>query len=270
MNSATVDTISPLATDLRANDPDRFLATLFAPPSCREPLIALYAFDHELARIGSVVREPMAGLIRLQWWEDVIDSLDEGGAVRHPVVQGLHRAVTEDGLDVSYLKRAIDGRRQPFEEGHPPDQPIFERYLSDIGGSIMCAAAKLLDVGGENSLAIAERIGLVRAAWEQLNLLEKPMDDQPGWLPTAGLEGQGDAAGGSSGSQTRANLAQFALTEITEARRRPGSIRRSELAAFFPGTLAAIRLREFLRTGQQARRPSAVPTLIWHLIRGRF
>jgi phytoene synthase len=75
MSATAIDGLSPLATDLQAQDPDRYLSTLFASSNLRPALFALYAFDHEIARIRHIVREPMAGLIRLQWWRDALDAI---------------------------------------------------------------------------------------------------------------------------------------------------------------------------------------------------
>src|ERR1043166_6070102 len=41
---------------VRRADPDRYFSTLFAPAGKRPFLFALYAFNHEIARIGEVVR----------------------------------------------------------------------------------------------------------------------------------------------------------------------------------------------------------------------
>ena len=57
---------------VRAADRDRFLATLFAPRERRAALFALYAFNVEISRVREVVRYPVAGEIRLQWWSDVL------------------------------------------------------------------------------------------------------------------------------------------------------------------------------------------------------
>ena len=58
--------LSQCAAAVREHDPDRYLATLFAPAAAREALFALYAFDHEIARVRRVVSEPMAGLVRVR------------------------------------------------------------------------------------------------------------------------------------------------------------------------------------------------------------
>src|SRR5258707_12809015 len=73
---------------LRAADKDRFLTTLFAPAEHRDALIALYAFNVEIARVREVIREPVAGEIRLQWWSDVIGGRRPGGSWGPPVRGG--------------------------------------------------------------------------------------------------------------------------------------------------------------------------------------
>ena len=125
MSLEVSDHLSPLAEDVRARNPDRYIATLFAPPACRDALFALYAFDHELSRIQTTVREPMAGLIRLQWWQDVIQGVEQGQTVAHPVVEGLRRAVVDDGLDSACLRRAIDGRPTQPSEPAPFHRPLW-------------------------------------------------------------------------------------------------------------------------------------------------
>ena len=270
MGKAAIESLSPLAQDLRANDPDHYIATLFAPPKTRGALIALYAFNHELVRLGTVVREPMAGLIRLQWWEDVIDGLEADRPLHHPVVQELHRAVAKDGLDVGHLKRAIDGRRRLFEEDQPPNLETFERHLCDIGGSITAAAVALLGRDDDRALATADRVGSVRAAFDQMLLLERSSAGPGIWLPPTWLERPEGRAEGTACALALARLGEWALAELAKARQEPGSIQRSSLAAFFPGTLAGLRLPSRPSRRHQATLPMAVPALLWFWLRGRF
>ena len=242
MNAEAIDHLSPLAADLRAQNPDRYLATLFAPPACRSSLIALYAFDHELSRVQTIVTEPMAGLIRLQWWQDVIDGFSNHHVVAHPVVRELRRAVSEGGLDSVYLERAIKGRRLPLEQDEAPNVETFERYLLDVGGNITLAAASLLGSEQPAVLRVAERIGLVSAALEQLRFLDKPTSGHRAWLPAAwGEERDGDA-GGDPHAAARKQLAALASTALAEARRHKTPVERTMLPALFPGTLAGLRL----------------------------
>ncbi|MGH7033449.1 MAG: squalene/phytoene synthase family protein, partial [Stellaceae bacterium] len=50
----TAPALSPLAAALRRNDRERFQTALFAPADRREALLALYAFNYEIARVPEV------------------------------------------------------------------------------------------------------------------------------------------------------------------------------------------------------------------------
>jgi phytoene synthase len=82
--------LSHCAAAVRAHDPDRYLATLFAPADVREELFALYGFDHEISRVRRVVSEPMAGLVHLQWWREAVDAIAADQLPAHPVVEAVH------------------------------------------------------------------------------------------------------------------------------------------------------------------------------------
>ena len=79
---------------MRRVDPDRWLSSRFiADPSARADVIALYAYDHELARAPRVASNPLLGEIRLTWWREALDEIyGENRPVRaHPGAQALAR-----------------------------------------------------------------------------------------------------------------------------------------------------------------------------------
>ncbi|MGI8526967.1 MAG: squalene/phytoene synthase family protein [Pseudolabrys sp.] len=104
---------------VRAHDKDRYLASLFAPAQRRPWLWALYAFDLEIARIKYLVKEPMAGLIRLQWWRDALAGLRAEEAAAHPVIRALFEAARAAGVDVAPLAIAVEARQDELQ-GEPP------------------------------------------------------------------------------------------------------------------------------------------------------
>lgn len=95
---------------VRRNDPDRWLSSRFAADAeAREDLIALYAFDRELARIPHSVSEPLAGEIRFAWWREALAEIDAGGRVRsHPALQALGEAIRRGGMTAAELEPAIE------------------------------------------------------------------------------------------------------------------------------------------------------------------
>ena len=99
--------------EVRRADRDRFLATLFAPEPQRRDLLALLAFDHELARTRAVAREPILARIRLQWWRDAAAEATGAGTPRaQPVVESLSETARRHALPLQRLVDLVDVREE--------------------------------------------------------------------------------------------------------------------------------------------------------------
>lgn len=139
---------------VRASDRDRFLATLFAPEPARRALLALLAFDHELARSSTVTREPMLARIRLQWWRDAVLEAASGATPRaQPVVEALSEAMRRHDLAPGRLIDLIDAREAALEA--PIDAARAGGGLADLE----------LDVLGVRDPATRAAARAVAAAW---------------------------------------------------------------------------------------------------------
>jgi phytoene synthase len=108
------DTSSPgdLDAALARTDPDRWLSSRFAAGAeARRALVALYAFDQELARAPRTASTPLVGEMRLAWWGEVLAEMASGGPVRrHPVAQALAEAARTFSLDPGALEALVDVR----------------------------------------------------------------------------------------------------------------------------------------------------------------
>jgi phytoene/squalene synthetase len=101
---------------VRGADRDRFLASLFAPEPARTGLMALLAFDHELARTRSVTREPMLARIRLEWWREAVAEAAGTRTPRaQPIVESLSEIVRRHGIAVESLRALIDAREEEID-----------------------------------------------------------------------------------------------------------------------------------------------------------
>src|SRR5271165_63811 len=96
-----------LGNALRAADPDRYFASLFAPAQLRPHLFALYAFNHEVARIAETVREPMLGAIRLEWWRETAEGASRGAPRNHDVARGLGALFAQKAVTLGDLEALI-------------------------------------------------------------------------------------------------------------------------------------------------------------------
>lgn len=156
---------------VRRFDNDRFLTALFAPRPARDDLLALYAFNIEVARVRELVREPMMGLVRLQWWREAIAEIYGGRERRHQVVQPLAAAIRRRGLARDCFDRLIDAREADMDAAPPADLPALIAYAeaTSVGLGLLVAQALGAAAKGPGAAAVrgvwlaAGLTGLLRA-----------------------------------------------------------------------------------------------------------
>lgn len=165
-----------LSDIVRRDQPDLYLAALFAAPEARASLMALYAFNAEIARIPDAVSEPVIGEMRLAWAGDAVSDLfaDPPRVRRHPVYEALAGLRGLPGApDRASLTALIEARNADLGEGGFPDAAERERYVDRTAGLVMrlaagvCAPDWQSDEKAETALTAAGRLwgytGLLRA-----------------------------------------------------------------------------------------------------------
>ena len=149
---------------VRAADRDRFLATLFAPRERRGALFALYAFNVEIARVREVVRDPVAGEIRLQWWSDVLAGDGRGEIEAHPVASALRASVARYGLPPERLQTTISARRFDLYDEPMATLADLEAYADGASSSLIALAAQILNGDGAPDIdALSHHAGRAQA-----------------------------------------------------------------------------------------------------------
>ena len=138
---------------VRAADPDRYLSALFAPAHLRPHLFALYAFNHELARVAENVREPMLGAIRLEWWRETLEQAKAGKPRNHVVGQALAQTFAATALPLDLCESLIAARSFDSSPDFFPDFAALENYAAATSGTLMQLALRILGVENQDSLA---------------------------------------------------------------------------------------------------------------------
>ena len=139
---------------IRETDRERFLASLFAAEPARRGLLALLAFDRELARTKIVTREPMLARIRLEWWREASAEAAGAGKPRaQPVVESLSEIVRRHGLAFEALSALIDAREEEVEG--PLD-------VMRTGGALADLQLAVLELNDAPTREVAHAVG---AAW---------------------------------------------------------------------------------------------------------
>jgi len=153
---------------VRRTDRARFLGALFAPEPQRADLLAVLAFDHELARARTVTREPMLAAIRLQWWrEAVAEAAGPGKPRAQPLAESLSETVRRRRLTPEPFLALVDAREEGIEgaldvlrTGHAlADLELavlaIEHEATRIAARAV-AAALLMNEGAERAALIAK------------------------------------------------------------------------------------------------------------------
>jgi phytoene synthase len=141
---------------VRRVDPDRWLSSRFiGDAAARADVVAIYAYDHELARAPKVASNALLGEIRLTWWREALEEIFEGRAVRaHPTAQALAVAVNRRGLPRGVLETMIDARYRELDPS-PMTQAELLDWARDTAGLAAQLVAQILDPATETKMALA-------------------------------------------------------------------------------------------------------------------
>jgi NADH dehydrogenase [ubiquinone] 1 alpha subcomplex assembly factor 6 len=271
--------LSYCAELVRKAQRDRYLATLFAPAAAREALFALYAFDHEIGKVRHVVSQPIAGVIRLQWWRETLDAIEQARPPAHPVAEALQSALRAGPGCRAYLDAALDARERELEDPPLTDLGALEQQLEGSSAAIVQAALLILGTRGAAALEVGRRVGVAVGLADRLRHLESDRRHGRVLLPIAelarhGIDPEAAADPGQDLAPLVAAIAGRGLEHLRTARAERRSVPSAALAALLPGTLAGEHLRRLCRSGSTAavrHRAALAPLrLLWHHARGRF
>jgi phytoene synthase len=260
---------------VRGEDKDRWLTALFVPEERRPLIHALYAFNIELARIRGLVREPMLGEIRLQWWEDAVTGIFTGETPDHPVLQLLARTIEAGDLPLHAFRNMIEARRFDLYDDPMPSLTELEGYLGETSSALIQLAALVL--AGEGALRTPSVSGYAGVAVGIAGLMRSlpqhrargqcyiPLDllARRGLTPAHVLAGRADAAM----AVVLAELRHVAESRLEEARAAQAEVPVAALPAFLPASLAETDLRKLARIGPAVLTKGATVPQVWRQLR---
>lgn len=276
-------TLSASAKELRQHDHDRYLTGLFAPPERREELLALYAFNHEVAKTSEVVSEGMIGQIRLQWWRESLEGLCHDSPRRHYVLEALAPAAREGRLARAELDRLIDTREDDLDPSPPADLAALEAYAAGTGAALLRAALRLLGREEDPLDRVAHHLGIAYSLTGLLRAVPFHAAQKRLFLPedhlvVAGVDRRAlfELKPQEALSGVVMRLARRAEEHLGEAQRLSPSSRRAA-PVFLHGSLSRLYLKRLAaadynpfdpRVGFSP--PSRMPRLAWLAWRGRW
>ncbi len=186
------DDLEDLDDVVRRGDPDRWLATRFiADRQARADVVALYAFDHQLARARRVASNTLVAEMRLTWWREAVEEIWAGGRVRaHPVAQALAAARARHELPRQPLEAMIEARIDLLDRASL-DLAQALAWADAAGGSAALLATMILD-----GRVPAEAAAAAGRVWGLVLLVRQGLVDRSaavGWLAGGLAEARHDA-----------------------------------------------------------------------------
>ena len=267
---------SSLSALVRRHDRDRYQTALFAPVGRREALLALYAFNYEIARVREAVTQPMLGQIRLQWWREVIAAAFAGAPARqHPVAVPLSAVIREFGLSREPFDRLVDTRERDLADESPASLVTLENYAEGTSAPLIHLALQVLSAREAAVEETARQVGIGYALAGLLRAM--PFHARAGrtYIPADIAERAGlapaDYAAGRGTPALRATVrevASAAARHLRAARERRVAIPRSAVAALLPATVADRFLARLRRAEYDPFAPALAmpdPLQIWRL-----
>lgn len=240
---------------LRETDRDRYLACLLSPAERRADLAALYAFNAEIARVRDVVREPLPGEIRLQWWRDLIEGAAQGDSTGNPLAAGLVSVIERHRLPRATLLAMIDARIGDLYDDPFADRNALEGYAGETASAIIQLASLILSAeDAARSADAAGHAGVAQAIAGLILLMPQHRRRGQVCLPLDVLGATGlDAVAFLAGEERErisAAIEAFAglgLEHLEKARRAADSISKALFPAFLPVALVEPVLRSAVR-----------------------
>ena len=263
--STRVASLAELRDVAIAREADRYFAATLAPAGLRYDLVVLAAFAAEISRVPEMVREPLAGEIRLQWWRDALVGGGGGeAAAGHPVAMAMRAAMARFALPGRIVEGVIDAQTDALHGERPIDERALLARLAAGEGGLFRLAARIC--GGpetDDDPRTAERAGL---AYGLARALAHARADGAAWLlvprslvadddcaPGGDRDGSGDAHVASA-LRTLARIAREAHADLAADMRQMSRRRR---LAFLPLAMVRPNLRALEKEmSQPGSRPS--------------
>lgn len=256
------------AQQVQSHDRERFVTVLFAPTDRRADLFSLYAFYGEVARIRASVHEAMAGLIRLQWWREVLSGRRAEEAARHPIAAPLMDCVARHGLSFALFDEILLCREQELSAPGFDDLQALGDFGSRCGGALICLALAVLGHGDGGLHSMARQIG--RGTMQIGMARSLPHHLAMGWAPIPRSYGS-VAPDAESLRRVAAQMVQAGLADLPRQ-----AVPRSALPALLCAVQARSQGRRILKLGgnvldvRVSLPQTCVPGQILSMIRGRI
>ncbi|XP_072324174.1 NADH dehydrogenase (ubiquinone) complex I, assembly factor 6 isoform X2 [Scyliorhinus torazame] len=144
---------------VRNRDYEGFLSSLLLPPEFHSSVFALRAFNVELAQVQDLVTQKTIGLMRMQYWRQMIEDIYSDNSPPQPIAIELWKAVKKHKLTKRWFLRIIDEREKNLNENAYRNIKDLESYAENAQSSLIYLVLEVLGVKNIHADHAASHIG---------------------------------------------------------------------------------------------------------------
>lgn len=249
-NSKYTDHTDYCTREVMAKDRERTLCMMMSPASARRGVVALLAWNIEIAKIGEVASEEMVGLIRFQWWRDALDEIYDSKPLRqHAVVLELAETIRAHDLPKEMFMDVLAAREADLDKTPFATLEAMDAYSCSTGGTLEKIWLRILGVDDKHAAEAAEHVGAAWALIGSLRASHHMAHHGKMRLPLEALEAAGVDAEGilQNGFTPPVGEAVQVVAELAEEHIRDArGLRRDVPKAALPALYLAVQAEDFL------------------------
>lgn len=155
------------AVSISQFDSPSYTLLYFIPPEIRSAYLAIRAFNVEVARVGDHVSNPTVGVMRMQFWRDLVNRTFSGSPPKEPVAVLLASALDDLGrrtdspsnLNKAWFTKVINTREQYLNNSPYPSLDALERYAENTYSTLLYLTASALPMTSLTVDHLASHVG---------------------------------------------------------------------------------------------------------------
>ncbi|ELR18356.1 phytoene synthase family protein, putative [Acanthamoeba castellanii str. Neff] len=146
-------------TQSKKLDYEHYLCGMYLPKEARAPYSVLRAFNIETAIIKDIAKQAPLGLMRIQFWRDLVDKSFKGNPPEHPVAIQIAAMVPRYKWTRTWFTRILNKRAEDIEGRPMPTLAALENFTEDTASSLLYLTLESLRIRNMDADHAASHIG---------------------------------------------------------------------------------------------------------------
>ena len=119
-------------------DHDKYLALMTCDDKLKKIMFPIYAFNIEISRIPWITHDKMIAEMRLQWWYNLLSSMEENSFVeKHPIAEALNEHLSNNKSAIKLLKETVKARNWDIYSEHHESELDLWKYIEHTSSNLL-------------------------------------------------------------------------------------------------------------------------------------